>query len=60
MSLRTFPVALPEGLLKQSIVPGLKWNLKGKFLLSLNGIVNIRDNGLYDKFTPVIGLDWSF
>jgi hypothetical protein len=60
VSARTFPVALGEGFLKQSIIPGLKWNLMGKFLLSLNGIVTIRDNGLYDKFTPVIGLDWSF
>jgi hypothetical protein len=56
----TYAVALPEGVLKQSIVPGLKWNLKGKFLLSLNGVIAIRDNGLYDKFTPVVGLDWTF
>jgi len=53
-------VAVGEGYLKQTIVPGLKWNLMGKFLLSLNGIVTLRDNGLYDKFTPVVGLDWSF
>jgi len=56
----TYAVALPEGILKQSLVPGLKWNLKGKFLLSLNAIVALRDNGLYDKFTPVVGLDWTF
>ena len=56
----TYAVGLPEGVLKQSIVPGLKWNLKGKFLLSLNAIIPIRDNGLYDKFTPVVGLDWTF
>jgi hypothetical protein len=56
----TYPTALPEGTLEQSIVPGLKWNLKGNFLLALNGIINIRDNGLYDKFTPVVGLDWTF
>jgi hypothetical protein len=60
VSSRTFPVAVGEGFLRQSIVPGVKWNLLGKFLLSLNGIVTLRDNGLYDKFTPVIGLDWSF
>jgi hypothetical protein len=56
----SYAFAVPEGILKQSIVPGLKWNLKGKFLLSLNGVIAVRDNGLYDKFTPVVGLDWTF
>ena len=56
----TYPRGLPEGFLKQSIVPGIKWNLKGNFLLSLNGITALRDNGLSDKFTPVVGLDWTF
>jgi hypothetical protein len=56
----TYALALPEGTLEQSIVPGLKWNLKGKFLLSLNAIIALRDNGLYDKFTPVVGLDFTF
>jgi hypothetical protein len=56
----TYALAQPEGTLEQSIVPGLKWNLKGKFLLSLNAIVALRDNGLYDKFTPVVGLDVTF
>jgi hypothetical protein len=56
----TYALGLPEGTLEQSLVPGLKWNLKGKFLLSLNAIIALRDNGLYDKFTPVVGLDWTF
>ena len=56
----TYALAQPEGTLEQSIVPGMKWNLKGKFLLSLNAIIALRDNGLYDKFTPVVGLDWTF
>jgi hypothetical protein len=55
-----YAFAVPEGILKQSIVPGLKWNLKGKFLLSLNAVIAIRDNGLFDKFTPVVGLDFTF
>jgi hypothetical protein len=55
-----YALALPEGILKQSIAPGLKWNLRGKFLLSLNGVIALRDNGLYDKFTPVVGLDFTF
>ncbi len=56
----TFAGAQSEGILKQSLAPGLKWNLKGKVLLSLHGIFSIRDNGLRDKFTPVVGLDWTF
>jgi hypothetical protein len=56
----TYALGLPEGTLEQTIVPGLKWNLKGKFLLSLNALIALRDNGLYDKFTPVVGLDWTF
>jgi hypothetical protein len=43
-----------------SIVPGLKWNVKGKFLLSVSGIATLYDDGLHDRFTPVVGLDFSF
>jgi hypothetical protein len=43
-----------------SIVPGLKWNLKGKMLLSVSGIATIFDDGLHDRFTPVVGLDFTF
>jgi hypothetical protein len=35
-------------------------NLKGNLLLSLNALVALQDNGLHDRFTPVIGLDWTF
>jgi hypothetical protein len=56
----TLPVTLPEGTLEQSIIPGLKWNVRGKILLVLSGIIAVRDNGLYDKFTPVVGLDITF
>lgn len=45
---------------KISVAPGLKWNLKGNMLLSLNAIVPLRDNGVHDRFTPVVGLDWTF
>jgi hypothetical protein len=34
--------------------------MKGTFLLSLNALVPIMDNSLHDKFTPVVGLDWTF
>lgn len=45
---------------KVAVAPGLKWNLKGNMLLSLNALVPLRDNGVHDRFTPVIGLDWTF
>jgi Putative MetA-pathway of phenol degradation len=53
-------VATKEGVRKLAIAPGLKWNLKGTFVFSWNAIIPIRDNGLHDMFTPVIGLDWTF
>jgi hypothetical protein len=55
-----YAFATEQGIKKFSLVPGIKWNLKGKVLLSLSGIASLSDNGLHDKFTPVIGLDWTF
>jgi hypothetical protein len=49
-----------HGIRKITMVPGLKWNMKGTFVLSLNALVPIMDNSLHDKFTPVVGLDWTF
>lgn len=48
------------GVRKISLAPGLKWNVKGTVLLSLNALIPVLDNGLYDRFTPVVGLDWTF
>lgn len=53
-------VAVPEGLRKITLAPGLKWNVKGNVLLSLNALIPVWDNGLHDRFTPVLGLDWTF
>jgi hypothetical protein len=50
-------VDLPEGILKGILVPGLKVNLKGKLLLSLNALVTVKNNGLHSKVTPVVGLN---
>ena len=50
-------VVLPEGILKGILVPGIKVNLKGKLLLSLNAIVTMKNNGLHSKVTPVVGLN---
>ena len=53
-------VALDKGIDKLHLAPGLKLNLKGSFLLSLNALIKLRDNGLHDKFVPVASLDWTF
>ena len=52
--------AQSNGVRKLTLAPGLKWNLKGNMLLSLNALVPLKDNGLSDWFLPVIGLDWTF
>ncbi|AMY08140.1 hypothetical protein LuPra_01328 [Luteitalea pratensis] len=53
-------VALDEGINKLTLAPGVRLNLKGSFVLSLNALATLRDNGLHDKFIPVVGLDWTF
>jgi hypothetical protein len=49
-----------KGIRKATLVPGLKWNVKGNFVFSWNALVSVWDNGLRDYFTPVVGLDWTF
>ena len=39
---------------------GLKINPVGNLLLTLNGLFALDNKGLRDKFTPLIGLDYSF
>jgi hypothetical protein len=53
-------VALPEGISKLSLAPGVKVNLKGKLLLSVNALVALRDTGLHARVTPVAGFDLTF
>jgi hypothetical protein len=53
-------VALDEGISKLTLAPGVRLNLKGNFVVSLNALATLRDNGLHDKFIPVVGLDWTF
>ena len=38
-------------------MPGLKVNLKGKMLLSLNAIITLKNNGLHSTVTPVVGIN---
>ena len=52
--------AQEKGIRKISLVPGLKWNVKGTFVISANALMSVWDNGLRDFFTPVVGLDWTF
>jgi hypothetical protein len=50
-------VALPQGINKALLVPGLKVNLKGKMLLTLSAIITLQNNGLHSKVTPVVGIN---
>ncbi len=53
-------VALPEGVSKLSLTPGLKANIKAKLLLSVNALIALHDNGLHATVTPMAGLDLTF
>ncbi len=39
---------------------GLKINPVGNLLITINGLFSLGGDGLQDKFTPLIGLDYSF
>lgn len=53
-------VATGKSIRKFALAPGLKWNVKGSFVLAGNALISINDNGLRDYFTPVVTLDWTF
>ena len=53
-------VALPEGIRKLDLAPGMKVNLKGKMLLSLNALIALSDKGLHARVTPMAGVDLTF
>jgi hypothetical protein len=53
-------VTLSHGIQKFTVAPGVKWNVKGTFVLAFNSLIAVRDSGLHDRFTPVLGLDWTF
>ncbi len=42
---------------KITFIPGVKVNLIGKMVLSLNALVTMTNNGLHAKVTPVAGLN---
>jgi len=53
-------VALPEGLARLNLAPGLKVNLKGKMLLSLSALIAMKNDGLHARVTPLAGIDITF
>ncbi len=52
--------ALPSGLHQTSLAGGVKWNAGGSVLVTASVLVPLRQAGLRDRFTPVIGFDWGF
>ena len=56
----TSAVAIPEGIQKLELVPGLKLNVKGTMLFSLNVLTTLMDNGLHARVTPVASIDLTF
>lgn len=53
-------VALPEGITRIGVAPGLKVNLKAKMLLSLSALVSLKNDGLHARVTPLAGIDLTF
>lgn len=53
-------VALPEGLQQLSLAPGLKWNVTGSLLVTVNVLASLKNDGLRANVIPVIGVDWAF
>jgi hypothetical protein len=53
-------VALSDGVRKIDLAPGLKANIKGKMLISLNALIALHDSGLHARVTPVAGIDLTF
>ena len=52
-------VVVPEAIRKLALSPGVKWNLAGRGLLQASVLISLHDDGLRDKFIPMIGLDWD-
>ena len=56
----TVLAASGQGLNTLTIAPGFKLNLWGGALLSAHALITPSGNGLRDRITPVVGLDWTF
>jgi len=53
-------VAVPNGVSSVILAPGVKWNFFQNALITVNALIPVNKNGLRDRFTPVIGIDWGF
>jgi hypothetical protein len=51
---------LDEGLVKTTLVPGIRWNIGGNALLNAHVLLSLQNDGLRAKVTPVIGFDYTF
>ena len=53
-------VGQAEGINSFWIVPGAKWNVWRRVLITANLLTSLANDGLRAKFVPVGGIDWSF
>ena len=53
-------VGQDQGINSFWMVPGAKWNVWGRLLLTANVLTNLANDGLRAKVTPVAGIDWAF
>jgi hypothetical protein len=49
-----------EGIHSFWIVPGAKWNVWRRFLITASVLTSLKNDGLRARITPVAGIDWSF
>jgi hypothetical protein len=50
-------VAVPDGLSTVIAAPGIKWNVFGNTLLTVDALIAVSGRGLRDRLTPVVGID---
>jgi hypothetical protein len=53
-------VGQDQGINSFWMVPGAKWNVWRRLLLTANVLTSLANDGLRAKVTPVAGIDWSF
>jgi hypothetical protein len=53
-------VGQAEGINSFWVVPGAKWNVWRRVLLTASLLTTLANDGLRANFTPVAGIDWSF
>lgn len=53
-------VSVPGGFNTVVVAPGAKWNFYRTALLTGSVLISATDGGLRERFTPVVGVDWSF